>query len=367
MSEPVEYFRTQAEFLLRDLKADHPNRVQGALARIRRALPKTRTMSTETIRSTIRHSNALEVIAHEQHYASWAELVKAQTKSQEKEQEAVSGMRYRVRVTETNPEAAEVRVADALGVDWSELKFETVEAALFDPSYEREYLVSFRVREDGDPEGVLNRLEQNLGVDRDEVEITPIAVDDSMESRVNDKTRQLGEALLRLTGEEPSAGRATLPDGLGGQALEPLTLDLLVRETRVRVMTGEHNKDAAWNVVMEFTTDGPVDEIYRLAREANPGMSEREIVHHYADGNDLSDAAILQNAIVDYVAAHAKQFGAIPAHKIEEGDWIATLKGAAEVVDVERDKDGEVTIHLANGSKIVTTQTVRRVPPPKKV
>jgi hypothetical protein len=74
MSEPTQYFRTHAEFLMRDLGSNDTNRRAGALTRIRRALPSTRTMSEQAVIATMRHSNALEVIAHEQGYANWADM-----------------------------------------------------------------------------------------------------------------------------------------------------------------------------------------------------------------------------------------------------------------------------------------------------
>lgn len=72
----AQYFRTQADFLQRDLTAEHPDRVAGALARIRRAIPRTRQMSDADLLSSLRHANLLEVVAFEQRFQNWAELKK---------------------------------------------------------------------------------------------------------------------------------------------------------------------------------------------------------------------------------------------------------------------------------------------------
>lgn len=74
MSKVEEYLKKQARNLKRDLKSGRQVDVAGSLARIRRVLPKTRSMSDKEVVSSFRHSNALEVVAAEQGRGSWNEL-----------------------------------------------------------------------------------------------------------------------------------------------------------------------------------------------------------------------------------------------------------------------------------------------------
>jgi len=76
---PLDECRTRASLLLKDLRASDVQRAQGAAERLR-ALPGFASVPTQQLlreREHVQRRHALACIAHEQGFASWAQLKRA--------------------------------------------------------------------------------------------------------------------------------------------------------------------------------------------------------------------------------------------------------------------------------------------------
>lgn len=71
----ADYFRTQADHLLRHIQDKNPAIVQAALARLRRARPEMATLADTAIVQAVRRGDALHTIAVEQHQPDWRSFV----------------------------------------------------------------------------------------------------------------------------------------------------------------------------------------------------------------------------------------------------------------------------------------------------
>lgn len=102
----AEYLRTLANFLEKDVKSKDPVRLQGAIARLRRAKPPFREMPDAEVIERFRSSDALDTLAFEQGFKSWQEMIQGKQLQQGTNQADASSVEFKPR-----PEVADVNDA----------------------------------------------------------------------------------------------------------------------------------------------------------------------------------------------------------------------------------------------------------------